>query len=91
MPVYERGFSLASAEFTPTYQKQGATYFNVDDVSLYPPAKAESALKEYNHYSAQLLAIHEGVQGHCLQGIYNNKKSPDVLRSVFTNGAMIEG
>ena len=91
MPVYERGFSLASAEFTPAYQKQGTTYFNVDDVTLYPPEKAESALKEYNHYSAQLLAMHEGVPGHCLQGIYNNKKSPDVLRSVFTNGAMIEG
>jgi uncharacterized protein (DUF885 family) len=29
--------------------------------------------------------------GHCLQGIYNNKKSPDVVRSVFQNGAMIEG
>jgi uncharacterized protein (DUF885 family) len=26
-----------------------------------------------------------------MQGIYNNKKSPDVLRSVFQNGAMIEG
>jgi uncharacterized protein (DUF885 family) len=91
MPVYERGFTLASAEFTPAYQKQGTTYFNVDDVTLYPSAKAESALREYNHNSAQLLAMHEGVPGHCLQGIYNNKKSPDVLRSVFTNGAMIEG
>lgn len=29
--------------------------------------------------------------GHCLQGIYSNKKSPDVVRSVFQNGAMIEG
>ena len=26
-----------------------------------------------------------------MQGIYNNKKSPDVLRAVFQNGAMIEG
>jgi len=91
MPEYARGFSLASAEFTPPYQKQGTTYFNVDDLTLYEPQKAESALREYNDYSSQILAIHEAVPGHCLQGIYNSKKSPDILRSVFQNGAMIEG
>lgn len=91
MPEYERGFSLASAEFTPPYQKQGTTYFNIDDLTQYPADKAESALREYNNYSSQLLAIHEAVPGHCVQGIYNQKKSSDVLRSVFQNGAMIEG
>ena len=91
MPEYARGFTIASAEFTPPYQKQGATFFNIDDLTLYEPKKAESALEEYNDYSAQLLAIHEAVPGHCLQGIYNSKKSPDVVRSVFQNGAMIEG
>ena len=91
MPVFERGVTAASAEFTPPYQKQGTTYYNIDDLTQYPPEKAESTLKEYNNYSSQLLSIHEAVPGHCLQGIYNNKKSPDVLRSVFQNGAMIEG
>jgi uncharacterized protein (DUF885 family) len=91
MPEYSRGFSLASAEFTPPYQKQGTTFFNIDDLTLYEPQKAESALREYNNYSSQILAIHEAVPGHCLQGIYNSKKSPDVVRSVFQNGTMIEG
>lgn len=91
MPEYERGFSLASAEFIPPYQKKGTTYFNIDDVTKYSPEKAESALRETNSYSSQILSIHEAVPGHCVQGIYNNKKSPDVLRSVFQNGAMIEG
>jgi uncharacterized protein (DUF885 family) len=91
MPAYERGFSLASAEFTPAYQKQGDTYYNVDDLTLYPKEKAEGSLKEYNSYSSQLLSIHEAMPGHCMQGIYNKKKSPDVVRSVFQNGAMIEG
>jgi uncharacterized protein (DUF885 family) len=91
MPEYERGFSIANAEFTPPYQKSGDTYFNIDDVTKYPEEKMESTLKEYNNYSSQLLSIHEAIPGHCLQGIYNNKKSPDVLRSVFQNGAMIEG
>jgi uncharacterized protein (DUF885 family) len=91
MPEYERGFSVASAEFTPPYQKSGTTYYNIDDLTLYPAEKAEGVLREYNNYSSQLLSIHEAVPGHCVQGIYNNKKSPDVVRSVFQNGAMIEG
>ncbi|MEP7143853.1 MAG: DUF885 domain-containing protein, partial [Ferruginibacter sp.] len=91
MPAYARGFSVANAEFTPPYQKRGPTYYNIDDLTIYPPEKAESALREYNNYGSQLLSIHEAVPGHCLQGIYNNKKSPDVVRSVFQNGAMIEG
>ena len=44
-----------------------------------------------NNYMSQLISIHEAVPGHCLQGIYNNLKSPDLLRSVFQNGAMVEG
>lgn len=91
MPVYARGFALASAEFVPPYQKKGTTYYNIDDLTQYPPDKAESALRETNNYTSQILSIHEAVPGHCLQGIYNSKKSPDVLRSVFQNGAMIEG
>ena len=91
MPAYARGFAMASAEFVPPYQKKGTTFYNIDDLTLYTPAKAESALRETNSYSSQILSIHEAVPGHCMQGIYNNKKSPDVLRSVFQNGAMIEG
>lgn len=91
MPAYESGFSIASAEFTPPYQKHGETYYNIDDLTKYPKDKAESSLREYNNYGSQLLSIHEAMPGHCLQGIYNNKKSSDVLRSVFQNGTMIEG
>lgn len=91
MPVYARGVSIASADFIPPYQKQGTTYYNIDDLTLYSPEKAESALREANFYGSQILSIHEAIPGHCMQGIYNNKKSPDVLRSVFQNGAMIEG
>jgi uncharacterized protein (DUF885 family) len=91
MPEYARGVSTASAEFIPPYQKQGTTYYNIDDLTLYTPEKAENALREDNYYTSQMLSIHEAVPGHCMQGIYNNKRSPDIIRSVFQNGAMIEG
>jgi hypothetical protein len=91
MPEYERGFAMASAEPTPPYQKKGDTYYNIDDLTKYPKEKTESTLREMNSYMSQLISIHEAVPGHCLQGIYNNLKSPDLLRAVFQNGAMIEG
>ena len=91
MPEYARGFSVASAEFTPPYQKAGTTYYNIDDLTKFPPEKAEGVLREYNDFASQLLSIHEAVPGHCVQGIYNNKKSGDIVRAVFQNGAMIEG
>lgn len=91
MPVYERGVTVASAEQVPPYQKKGTAYYNVDDLTKYDPKKAEGALREANDYASQILAIHEAMPGHCLQLTYSNKKSPDVLRSVFQNGAMIEG
>ena len=91
MPEYARGVSTASADFIPPYQKQGTTYYNIDDLTLYTPEKAEEALRIDNYYTSQMLSIHEAVPGHCMQGIYNNKKSPDIIRSVFQNGAMIEG
>lgn len=91
MPEYARGVASANAEFIPPYQKQGTTYYNIDDLTHYSPQKAELALRSDNNYGSQFLSIHEAVPGHCMQGIYNNKKSPDVLRAVFQNGAMIEG
>jgi uncharacterized protein (DUF885 family) len=91
MPSYERGFSIASAEFTKPYGDKGDTYYNIDDVASFPKDKMESTLREYNNYTSQILSIHEAMPGHCLQSIYNKLKSSDVLRSVFTNGAMIEG
>jgi len=91
MPEYARGITTASADFIPPYQKQGTTYYNIDDLTLYTPEDAENALRIDNFYTSQMLSIHEAVPGHCLQGIYNNKKSPDVVRAVFQNGAMIEG
>jgi uncharacterized protein (DUF885 family) len=47
-------------------------------------------LREYNTYSLQFLSIHEAMPGHCMQGVYNNR-SNSIVRSVFQNGAMIEG
>ncbi len=90
MPAYMAGVSLANAESTPAYQKSGVTYYNIMDLSKMPSADAESELREYNTYSLQFLSMHEAMPGHCMQGVYNNK-SGSIVKSVFGNGAMIEG
>ena len=91
MPAFEAGVALANAEFVPPYQQQGTTYFNVEDLSKFPAEKVEGTLREYNNYSLQYLTIHEAMPGHCMQGIYSNKRSPDIIKSVFQNGTMVEG
>jgi uncharacterized protein (DUF885 family) len=91
MPVYERGVVVASAEQVPPYQKKGISYYNVDDLTRYDTKKAEGALREANDFASQILTIHEAMPGHCMQLTYSNQKSPDVVRAVFQNGAMVEG
>ncbi len=91
MPAFAAGVALASADFLPPFQKSGSTYYNIADLSKMSAADAESELKETNNYSLQFLSIHEGIPGHCLQGIYNNRISGSKIKSVFGNGAMVEG
>lgn len=88
--AFSSSVAMASADFPSPYQKSSAAYYNIADISAMPPAKAESMLRENNDYILQILTIHEGVPGHCLQGIYNSK-SPDIIKSVFRNGPMAEG
>ncbi len=90
MPAYMSGVSLASASQAPPYQHKAVTYYNIADLTAVPRERAESQLRENNNWMLSILSIHEGIPGHCLQGVYNSK-SPDVLKAVFANGAMVEG
>lgn len=91
MPAYMSGTSIANASGVGgPYDQQTVAYYNVSDLTAMPAAQAESNLREHNHYTIQILSIHEAMPGHCLQGDYA-LKSPSVVKSVFGNGAMIEG
>ncbi len=70
--------------------KSGNSYFNVGSLAGWPPAKAESYLREYNQYMLQILCIHEAIPGHYVQLLYANK-APSLIKSVFGNTAMVEG
>jgi uncharacterized protein (DUF885 family) len=89
-PGYMAGVAGASMSSPGPYDKNGNSYFNVGSLSGWSAEKAESYLREYNQYTLQILCIHEAIPGHYVQLLYANK-SPSLIKSVFGNGAMIEG
>ena len=89
-PEYMRGFAGASISAPGPYEKSSNTYYNVTPLDGMSDESAESYLREYNHWILQVLNIHEAIPGHYTQLVYSNE-SPSLVKSLFGNGAMIEG
>jgi uncharacterized protein (DUF885 family) len=89
-PAYQRGVAGASIEAPGPYRPQDRTYYNVTPLDEATPEQAESTLREYNHWILQILNMHEAIPGHYAQLVYANK-SPSIVKSIFGNGAMVEG
>ncbi len=89
-PDYMAGVAGASISSPGPYDKNANTYYNVGSMSGWDKEKSESYLREYNDYILQILNIHEAIPGHYTQLVYSNQ-SPSIIKSIFGNGAMIEG
>jgi uncharacterized protein (DUF885 family) len=89
-PMYARGIAGASIDAPGPYRPQDRTFYNVTPLDGMSAEQAESYLREYNHWILQILNIHEAVPGHYAQLVYANK-SPSLIKSLFGNGAMVEG
>ena len=89
-PMYQRGVAGASIEAPGPYRPQDRTFYNVTPLDGLSADQAESNLREYNHWILQILNIHEAIPGHYAQLVYANK-SPSLVKSLFGNGAMVEG
>ena len=89
-PDYMAGVAGASISAPGPYDKNGNTYYNVGSLASWDKDRAESYLREYNHYILQILNIHEAIPGHYTQLVYANQ-SPSLIKAIFGNGAMIEG
>jgi uncharacterized protein (DUF885 family) len=71
-PAYMQGVAGASISAPGPYEKDANTYYNVTPLNHYTPERAESYLREYNHYILQILNIHEAIPGHYTQLVYSN-------------------
>lgn len=89
-PLYQRGVAGASIEAPGPYRPQDRTFYNVTPLDGASAEEAESTLREYNQWILQILNIHEAIPGHYAQLVYANK-SPSLIKSLFGNGAMVEG
>lgn len=89
-PAYMQGVAGASISAPGPYDANGNTYYNVGALTGYSKEDAESYLREYNHYTLQILNIHEAIPGHYTQLVYANK-TPSIIKAVFGNNPMIEG
>jgi uncharacterized protein (DUF885 family) len=89
-PAYMAGVAGASVNAPGPYDKNGNTYYNVGSLEGWDKDKAESYLKEYNHYILPILNIHEAIPGHYTQLVYANQ-SPSMIKAILGNNAMIEG
>lgn len=89
-PLYMRGVAGASVSAPGPYRPQDKTFYNVTPLDGMTAEEAESSLRENNLWTLQILNIHEAIPGHYAQLVYANK-SPSLVKSLFGNGAMVEG
>ncbi len=89
-PPHKRGIAGAGIDAPGPYDAGAPTYYNVTPLDGERAERAESWLREYNRWMLPVLNIHEAVPGHYVQLVYANR-SPSLIKSIFGNGAMIEG
>ena len=95
-PPFERGiYSVAGFHSAPPLEPQAEAEYWVTPIDPKMPAdKVESKLREYNNYTLEWLSIHEALPGHYVQFEHLNNIQPErrrLLRSLFANGAYVEG
>jgi uncharacterized protein (DUF885 family) len=95
-PMFERGiYSVAGFHSAPPLEPQAEAEYWVTPIDPKMPAdKAESKLREYNNYTLEWLSIHEALPGHYVQFEHLNNIQQErrrLLRSLFANGAYVEG
>src|ERR1700735_1560185 len=95
-PLFERGiYSVAGFHSAPPPEPQAEAEYWVTPIDPKMPAdKVESKLREYNNYALEWLSMHEALPGHYVQFEHLNNIQPErrrLLRSLFANGAYVEG
>ena len=91
MPPYMQGSGAGASISAPgPFDATAETWYNVEPLNKLSPEDAESFLREYNDWMLQILNIHEAIPGHYTQLMHANK-SPSKIKTLFGNGAMIEG
>jgi uncharacterized protein (DUF885 family) len=91
MPEFQRGVAVAYCDSPGPLDKGLDTYFAISPIpDDWTAQQTESFLREYNSRMIQLLAIHEAMPGHYLEGAHS-AHFPSTLRAVLRSGLFAEG
>jgi uncharacterized protein (DUF885 family) len=95
-PPFMRGiYSVAGFHNAPPLEPEAEAEYWVTPIDpKTSDEKAESKLREYNSYALKWLTIHEALPGHYIQFEHLNDIKPErrrLLRSLYSNGAYVEG
>ncbi len=91
MPEFQRGVAVAYCDSPGPLDKGLDTYFAISPIpDDWTDAQSDSFLREYNSRMIDLLAIHEAMPGHYLEGAHS-AKFPSTLRAVLRSGLFAEG
>ena len=91
MPEFQQGVAVAYCDSPGPLDKGLDTYFAISPIpDDWTKEQADSFLREYNSRMIELLAIHEAMPGHYLEGSYS-ARFPSTLRAVLRSGLFAEG
>src|SRR5260221_443849 len=89
-PVFLRPFGGAMLHSPGPFDRGQKAFFSITPPDQsWSPERVESMLREHNRRQLRLLAIHEAVPGHYLQGVYGNR-NPSLVRSVYGDSVYAE-
>jgi uncharacterized protein (DUF885 family) len=91
MPEFQRGVAVAYCDSPGPLDRGLDTYFAISPIpDDWTQAQVDSFLREYNSRMIHLLAIHEAMPGHYLEGAHSSR-FPSTLRAVLRSGEFAEG
>ena len=92
-PQYRRATSFASMDTPGAFEKRAteAYYYVTPTESDWPDAQKNQWLTAFNHYTADIVSIHEVYPGHYVQFLRLNASPASKVEKIFGSYAFIEG
>jgi uncharacterized protein (DUF885 family) len=92
-PTYQRAGSFASMDTPGPFERRGAeAYYYVTPVEPGWSAKEKDEwLGAFNHYTADVVSIHEAYPGHYVQFLHLNASRASRVQKIFGSYAYTEG
>jgi uncharacterized protein (DUF885 family) len=92
-PPYRRATSFASMDTPGAFEKRAteAYYYITPPESSWPEKQQQQWLTAFNHYTADMISIHEVYPGHYVQFLRLNASPASKVEKIFGSYAFMEG